>query len=109
VAGRHVCQGEIARIRPVGGHDAVVLPAGMLEDPPRSGHWRFNARAIRKLAGGEKPHAPSMGRQVGDRQVPWNSKRPGGLGFVAELPFTRRCPEPRCNCLATVTSDLLSL
>jgi hypothetical protein len=109
VAGRYVCQGELADVeRLIAGPDArvaaevITLPAGYVMDPPGSGHWRLTARArdqaernrqprgIRRQTAGELGSAPGIPRVL--RGLPGPD-------------WTRECPH--CGCTARVTSAVL--
>ena len=104
------CRGEIASFVPSGWY--IVLPHGMVEDPP--GFWRLTARAQRQLAEARRRHVPDeQQRSKGNiqraltTQIPtaWRGTRDAPLLQYPALPFLRRCPV--CNVLAKVTADLL--
>jgi hypothetical protein len=109
VAGRHVCQGELARVeRLIPGQDSgvaqevITLPTGFVEDPPGSHHWRLSARAQQQMAASRAA--------VGTRR-----RTAGALGSAPDVPrvlrglpgpdWTRECPH--CKCTARVTRVVL--
>jgi hypothetical protein len=103
------CRGEIATVVPSGRY--IVLPHGMVEDPP--GFWRLTARAQRQLADARRRHVPDeQQRSKGNVQhaitspsIPPGGTRDAPILAPPALPFRRRCPV--CNVLAEVTADLL--
>lgn len=90
----------------------IVLPHGMVEDPP--GFWRPTARAQRQLDNARRRHVPDeQQRSKGNIQRATTTQMaPIGPGtrdapFLAppRLPFRRQCPT--CGVVALVTADLL--
>ena len=77
--------------------EVVVLPSGMVEDPPGSGFWRPTARARGQAARGQRP--------TGDVRAE-AARRPRGEIFgEVELPIRRACPV--CNVIAAVGRDVI--
>jgi len=97
VAGRYVCQGEIAYYAEDDeGGGMWYFPAGLIEDPPGSGFYREVTRFDPRDPHWRRPqHVDPEGQKVNA----W-------IALVDErLPARRRCPH--CKTLAQVSRDLL--
>lgn len=119
VAGRHVCQGEVARVQLPGGDaetwkpdgsgkggEYIFLMPGYKEVPRGSGNWIPNRRGANMAARGQTPTWRTS-LQVGQRDASRITKPPSTAAlFPMQLPFTIPCPH--CKCVAEVTSRLLS-
>lgn len=94
VAGRYVCQGELATVSEGYGRNWAVLPRGLYPEPGTSPvHWVMQARVERGAP--PRPSRPYRG-----------GRPPRDYGYPA-LPLTRDCPH--CRTRNEVTDSTLSL
>jgi hypothetical protein len=98
VNGRYVCQGLVAHTASEGipARVRVMLPQGLVEDPPGSRFWRQTSRATQRA---------SERRGSVRRHVPKGDTTPQPLNEPS-IPWQRACPH--CRSIAIVTEDVLS-
>lgn len=94
VAGRYVCQGEIATVGHAYGRDWARLPRGLYTEPgSEPPHWILQARVER-------------GSPARPRRSCRSGRPPRDYGYPA-LPLTRDCPH--CRSRNAVTDATLAL